>query len=205
MDPGEILGLVDWKRRVLEIYRELRVADEPARAWTRWRDERDRLFKGHSQSPIPASARPDFQGLCYFDYNPAARVLASVIPVSHPQVCTIEASNGAMEAVRFARAGFTLFSRPQQLGLYWFVDYAGGLFLSFRDATSGTETYGGCRYLLDTVKGADLGMLGDRLVLDFNFSYQPSCAYDPRWSCPLAPPDNRLSVAVRAGERRNNR
>ena len=75
------------------------------------------------------------------------------------------------------------------------------MFLPFRDATSGSETYGAGRYLLDTVKGADLGDDGGRLVLDFNFAYNPSCAYDPRWACPLAPPENRLPVAVRAGER----
>ena len=79
--------------------------------------------------------------------------------------------------------------------------YGGGVFLSFADATSGTETYGACRYLLDTVKGSDLGEHGGRLVLDFNFAYNPSCAYDPRWVCPLAPPGNRLAIPVRAGER----
>ena len=73
--------------------------------------------------------------------------------------------------------------------------------MPFADATSGDETYGAGRYVLDTIKGADLGVDGDRLVLDFNFAYNPSCSYDPRWVCPLAPPANRLAVAVRAGER----
>jgi uncharacterized protein (DUF1684 family) len=79
----------------------------------------------------------------------------------------------------------------------------GGVFLPFVDATSGTETYGGGRYLLDTIKGADLGAVGSdgTLVLDFNFSYFPSCAYSSRYVCPLAPSGNRLSGAVRAGER----
>ena len=81
--------------------------------------------------------------------------------------------------------------------------YAGGLFVPFRDATNGTETYGAGRYLLDAAKSADLG--GDparrTLMCDFNFSYQPSCAFDPQWACPLAPPENRLDVPVRAGER----
>ena len=89
----------------------------------------------------------------------------------------------------------------QTLDLYWLDGYGGGIFLSFADATSGRETYGACRYLLDTVKGADLGEEGGRLVLDFNFAYNPSCAYDPRWVCPLAPPGNRLAVPIRAGER----
>jgi uncharacterized protein (DUF1684 family) len=81
--------------------------------------------------------------------------------------------------------------------------YAGGLFLPFRDGTNGTETYGAGRYVLDTAKGADLGAAADggSLVVDFNFAYQPSCAFDPRWACPLSPPENGLDVPVRAGER----
>jgi uncharacterized protein (DUF1684 family) len=91
----------------------------------------------------------------------------------------------------------------RQLSLFWLPDYAGGLFLSFRDATNGAETYGGGRYLLDTAKSADLGgdPGADTLVLDFNFAYQPSCAFDPRWVCPLVPPENHLDLPVRAGER----
>ena len=74
-------------------------------------------------------------------------------------------------------------------------------FVPFRDGTSGAETYGGGRYVLDTVKGSDLGLEAGRLVLDFNFAYNPSCSYDPRWVCPLSPPANRLSLTIRAGER----
>ncbi len=65
----------------------------------------------------------------------------------------------------------------------------------------GRETYGACRYLLDTVKGSDLGEEAGGVVLDFNFAYNPSCAYDPRWVCPLAPPENRLQPAITVGER----
>ena len=81
--------------------------------------------------------------------------------------------------------------------------YAGGLFVPFADATSGRETYGAGRYLLDTVKGADLGgdALAGRLVLDLNFAYNPSCAYSPAWTCPLAPAGNTLAVALPGGER----
>jgi uncharacterized protein (DUF1684 family) len=102
---------------------------------------------------------------------------------------------------RFARARFELHGEPCALELYWLEAYGGGVFLPFGDATGGGETYGGGRYLLDTVKGSDLGGGDDTLVLDFNFAYNPSCAYDPRWACPLTPTANRLSSAVRAGER----
>jgi uncharacterized protein (DUF1684 family) len=92
---------------------------------------------------------------------------------------------------------------PRTLDVYWLEGYGGGLFLPFADATSGSETYGAGRYLLDTVKGADLGSSEEELVLDFNFAYNPSCAYDPQWVCPLAPAANRLGVPVRTGERRS--
>jgi len=75
------------------------------------------------------------------------------------------------------------------------------VFLPVRDATSGSESYGAGRYLLDTVKGADLGLSDGRLVLDFNFAYNPSCSYAARWTCPLAPPANQLHAAVRGSER----
>ena len=113
----------------------------------------------------------------------------------------VAASGG--EVVRFRRFGavrFELEGSAQELAVFWLDAYGGGVFLPFTDGTSGSDTYGGGRYLLDTVKGADLGEEDGRLVLDFNFAYNPSCAYDPRWVCPLSPPENRLPVAVRAGE-----
>jgi uncharacterized protein len=106
-----------------------------------------------------------------------------------------------MAFTRFAVARFALGGEPCELELYWLDAYGGGVFVPFADATSGKETYGAGRYLLDTVKGADLGTEGGRLVLDFNLAYNPSCSYDPRWACPLSPPANRLRIPVRAGER----
>jgi uncharacterized protein (DUF1684 family) len=127
-------------------------------------------------------------------------VLAEVEPAERKTV-EIAALEGAVTFERVGRARFELHGRPATLDLFWLEAYGGGLFLPFADATSGHETYGAGRYLLDTVKGADLGMDGAQLILDFNHAYNPSCAYDPRWVCPLAPPANRLAFAVRAGER----
>ena len=128
-------------------------------------------------------------------------MLASVEP-AEPVLREIATSGERAYAFRrFARARFELAGEARSLDLHWLEGYGGGVFLSFADATSGRETYGACRYLLDTVKGADLGSLDGRLVLDFNFAYNPSCSYDPRWVCPLAPPENRLPVPVYAGER----
>jgi uncharacterized protein (DUF1684 family) len=127
-------------------------------------------------------------------------------------VGAVEAASGELEQLstsgqapigffRIGRVTFTLAETEQALPLYWLDAYGGGLFLPFTDATTGVETYGGGRYLLDTVKGADLGGTGSDLTLDFNYAYNPSCSYNARWHCPLAPTESRLSGPVRAGER----
>ena len=199
---SDALELLDWRRRVFGVYEEIRTSDDPRAAWDRWREVRRELIVGHPQSPIrDPGERSTFAGPAYFDYDQGARVLADVEP-SHPERRVIEGSaDGRFDMTRFGTARFELHGQAQALGLYWIEVYGGGVFLSFRDRTSGRETYGAGRYLLDTVKGADLGAEGGRLVLDFNFAYQPSCSYDPLWVCPLAPPENRLAVEVRAGER----
>jgi uncharacterized protein len=194
------LALLDWKRRVAELYRTVRESSDPMRAWAAWRAGRDELFRGHPQSPLPEGGRGAHGALPFYPYDSGARILAEVVAAA-PVRYDIAASDGAAYAfTRFAHARFAVDGRPCALALYWLEGYGGGLFLPFRDGTSGGETYGGGRYLLDTVKGADLGTKDGRLVLDFNFAYNPSCAYDPRWSCPLSPPENRIGVAVRAGE-----
>ena len=200
--PAE-LELLDWKRRVFALYAEVRASNDQQGAWRHWRRRRDELFSGHPQSPVPEAERSRFSGLPYFDYDARFRVLADVVP-AEPRAYDI-ATSGERESsyrfTRFAVARFALQGGPLELELYWLEGYGGGVFLPFRDATSGRTTYGAGRYILDSVKGADLGMEGDRLVLDFNFAYNPSCAYDPRWVCPLSPPPNRLDLAVEAGER----
>jgi uncharacterized protein (DUF1684 family) len=195
------LELLDWKRRIFGLYAELREAPDAEAAWWRWRAMRDELFRGHPQSPVSAESRAEFGGHSYFDYDPALRMLADIEPADGAQLAIRSSGEEPILFRHFATACFTLAGAPRRLAVYWLEGYGGGVFLPLADATSGTETYGGGRYLLDTVKGADLGEAGGRLVLDFNFAYNPSCAYDPRWVCPLTPPQNRLDVAVRAGER----
>jgi uncharacterized protein (DUF1684 family) len=189
------LELLDWKRRIFELYAEVRADPQPERGWQRWREVREELFRSHPQTPSPAARAR------YFDYDPAFRVHGTVEPAEreHREIAT--SGEQPYSFTRFARTRFELAGGEQSLDLYWLDGYGGGLFLSFADATSGIETYGACRYLLDTVKGSDLGEREGKLVLDFNFAYNPSCAYDPHWVCPLAPPGNRLGVPVRAGER----
>jgi uncharacterized protein len=195
------LDLLDWKRRVAELYARVRSERDASAAVARWRAERDELFARHPQSPLAPARRAGFAGLSYFDPDPAARVLADVAPVEAQRLEVVASDGAGMAFVRFGVARFTLAGAPVALELYWLEGYGGGLFVPFADATSATETYGAGRYVLDTVKGADLGAEDGRLVLDFNLAYNPSCSYDPRWSCPLAPRANRLEIAVRAGER----
>jgi hypothetical protein len=200
LDP---LTLQDWRRRVFELYGAIRADPDPSVAWRRWRAERDALFAGHPATPLPAEARGAFGGLPLYDYDPGARVSAETEPAPEHTLALAGSAGATFGARRFATARFDLAGADLSLDLYWLDGYAGGLFLPFVDATSGSTTYGAGRYLLDTVKGSDLGTDDGRLVLDFNFAYNPSCAYDPRWACPLTPPGNRLSVPIAAGERLN--
>ena len=178
-------------------YADVRASHDPEAAWRRWRERRDELFRTHPQSPAPGH-----DPLQYFAYDPAWRITAALRDLDRdPEPVAIGASGGETILFRpFALAELDFGERPSSLELYWLESYGGGVFLPFRDVTNGRKTYGGGRYLLDTVKGADLGSDGDRLLLDFNFAYNPSCAYAPQWVCPLAPPANSLDVAVRAGE-----
>jgi hypothetical protein len=197
----ELLELLDWKRRFFALYAEIRAATDRAEAWERWRSVRDELFRTHPSSPLDQATRGAYPGIPCFEYDPELRVTASVEALDSEGVRIGSSGDEPIAFERFAAAHFALGGTDHALELYWLAAYGGGIFVPFRDATSGAETYGGGRYLLDTVKGADLGMEGDRLVLDFNYAYNPSCSYDPRWVCPLSPPANRLTAAIRGGER----
>jgi uncharacterized protein len=182
-----------------ELFVELRRRD-PSEATLAWfRGEKDELFRNHLQSPLPASSRAVFRGLSYWPCDPAARVQARLVPVE-PEPAPVEAETPLS---RIGRLEFEYGGASVSLAAFWVQGYAGGLLVPFRDATSGRETYGGGRYLIDSIKSADLGsdLASETVTLDFNYAYYPSCAYDPKWSCPLAPPSNWLRARVEAGER----
>jgi len=184
------LELADWRARVAALY----LSDVDINGF---RTGRDALFAEHPQSPVP---RDTFTGLRYFDPDPSFVVELA-----------LTSANGQLEIDTGGEDGVVTYERvgiaPTPWGpltLWWIHAYGGGLFLPFRDGTCGHQTYGGGRYLTDTVKGTHgrgLTWLGhDTVRLDFNYAYNPSCAYDDAWLCPLAPPENRVPAEIRAGE-----
>ena len=201
---SEHLDLADWRRRVAASYEVLRtdLRADPARLLG-FRAAKDRLFASHPSSPVPPAERRDFRGLAYWRHDPSLSFRLPLEPdLDAPPLDVPRSSAGpAMPYARIGWVSFAVAGVPTRLAVYWLNEYAGGIFIPFRDTTSGTETYGGGRYLWDSGKGADLGSEDDELVIDFNYAYHPSCVYDPIWSCPLAPPENWLTVPIRAGER----
>ena len=189
-------ALLDWRRRVAALYARIRASENPRAAHRLWQDERNRLLRDHPESPIPAQDRKGFTGVPVAPYDPALRFTVAVDTEVQP--ARIEAQTGSDGNVPFERAGIVHVPGIGDLDVWWLASYGGGIFVPVKDASD--ATYGGGRYLLDTVKGADLGGSDGNLVLDFNFAYNPSCAYDPAWACPLAPPGNTVRVPINAGE-----
>lgn len=212
------LAVLDWRRRVAELYAPVRAAGDPEQAHAAWRAGRQELLAHHPASPVPAAERADFAGVTYGAYDPAFRFEVPVAADRDEGRDTDADGDGADEPdrdpvrwdvatgtdgiVAFTKLGVVRLPGLGDLDVWRLGSYGGGVFLPVKDASAGRRTYGGGRYLLDTVKGADLGgdALAGRLVVDLNFAYAPSCAYDPAWACPLAPPGNTLEVAVEVGE-----
>lgn len=194
--------LWDYRRRVADLYHELRRSEPGGQAWTAWRSARDTLFRQHPQSPLEAEDRPEFAGLSYFPYDPAWRFEVILQSLEPDEIISIGHSGSGETAFRpFGQAELNIAGQAAGLTFFWLEGYGGGVFVPFGDLTNGRETYGGGRYLLDSAKGADLGAHDGKVIIDFNFAYHPSCVHSPRWSCPLAPPQNRLPVKMPAGER----
>lgn len=195
------LDVVDWRNRVFALYDAVRRADDPEDAHELWRIERDELMAAHPASPLLPADRAGFEGLPLAPYDPAWRF---TLPVLDAEPAVFEFATGTDGVVGFERIGRVQVPDAGSLDVWRLTSYGGGLFVPVRDALAGRAggTYGGGRYLLDTVKGADLGAdaAGGTIVLDFNFAYNPSCAYDPAWACPLAPAGNVLGVEVPVGE-----
>src|SRR5919202_5876549 len=190
------LTLLDGRRRVARLYADVRAAQTPAEGHELWRAGRDRLFAEHPDSPLEPDDRAGFSGLPVAGYDPALRF--DVELDTDVDATGWEVATDGDGIVPFTRIGVAHLPGLGDLDVWWLESYGGGVFVPVRDPSP--DTYGGGRYVLDTVKGADLGGDDGRLVVDLNFAYHPSCTYDPRWSCPLAPEGNRTAVEVHAGE-----
>ncbi|MDF2444515.1 MAG: uncharacterized protein JWR01_2718 [Subtercola sp.] len=214
-DARTAIETLDWRQRVFGIYAETRrLAAGPGvgvgahtpspvvEAHTFWRGARDELFAMHPQTPLLPEHRDAFDGLPVADYDPAWRFEVELVAPAEPARFDFE--TGTDGVVPFELVGRADVPDVGTLDVWRLTSYGGGLFLPVRDALAGREggTYGGGRYLLDTIKGAFLGEGAKpaSLVLDFNFAYNPSCAYDPAWACPLAPAGNRVAAEIPVGE-----
>ncbi len=198
-----MLDLMDYRQRVAEMYRHVRDEGGGEDVCTWFRQQRDNLFGSHSQSALSATQKAAFSGLNYYDYDPAFRVVAAVDLNVEPETFHVDlGEEGPFTYHRFGQVRMSLPTGIGQLSLFWIMGYGGGVFIPFGDATNGTATYGGGRYLYDTMKGANLGISAYRaeIVLDFNYAYNPSCAYHSRWVCPLSPAENKLPFPIPAGE-----
>jgi len=199
------LAVADWRRQVFALYSKVREisASDPRAAHTLWRDQRNELFATHAASPLLPADREGFEGLRVADYDPAWRFDVVIEPASEPRM--LDVTTGTDGVVPFELLGCVDVPDVGSLAVWRIATYGGGLFIPVKDALAGRAdgTYEGGRYAIDTIKGADLGAgsSADSIVLDFNFTYNPSCAYDPMWACPLAPPDNVATVEIPVGER----
>jgi len=199
------LQLQDWRRRVFGLYAGVRhlSVHSPAEGHELWKSARDELFAGHPQSPLLPDDRARFTGLTIARYDPDWRYELEVRRPEEPVRMVVDSSTDG--PIPFSLVGTVRIPYLGTLDVWRLTAYGGGLFLPIKDALAGQPggTYGGGRYLIDTIKGADLGSGADddSLIVDFNFAYNPSCAYDPSWSCPLAPAGNTVAADIPVGER----
>lgn len=156
------------------------------------RAHKDAFFATDPRSPIPLEERHGFDGLEYYELDPSLRFHTDLEPVDPIDVPIATTTGDERVYQKVAGVQLTIDASRILLSLY-----AGGgesLFLPWRDATSGIETYGAGRYL-------DIEVEGPRVTIDFNYAYPPFCAYNDAYSCALPPADNWLDVPIRAGER----
>ena len=190
--------ILQWRRLTLDLYRAVRHAPTPRDGHALWVAGRDDMLANHPATPIPPERRLGFRA-DVAPYDPDLRFVVPVdVSVAAQRREVPTASDGV---VPFERVGRVELPGLGELDVWWLDSYGGGMFIPLRDGSSGSVTYGGGRYLIDTVKGADLGGDTSGLVVDLNFACQPSCAYSSEWVCPLPGPGNTLSVSADVGER----
>jgi len=160
---------------------------------TDFRADKDEFFKHHPQSPFTPEQQQVFTGLEYFPKNDDLRLEVTVEKFSDQQPMQMQTSTGGVQTyVRYGRFKFQVDGQPAELTIY---QNENGFFLPFVDSLGGKETYPAGRYLEPEP------LPGERFLVDFNVAYNPYCAYNEMWSCPITPAENRLKVPIRAGEK----
>lgn len=194
---GAILSLADWRLQMAALYQQVSTSDRLADIWPYFISERTRLYDTHPQSPLQKG-----NSMAFFDYDPAFYFEVALRPLSASSVHKADGGkDGMIDFNAVAVTDGLAASLGAELVIYQMAHYGGGLFLPFGDATNGGASYGGGRYLIDSAKSAWLGMAQERIRLDFNFAYFPSCAHDSQYLCPLSPAENRLPNAIEVGEK----
>jgi uncharacterized protein (DUF1684 family) len=193
--------LADWRRRVASLYGAVRAEPDPADGHARWRAGRDELFRTHPQSPLAADSPFQESGLPYWPYDASLRFELQLLPAAEQEELQVPTDGDGTTTMQLLGSVELPSPIGGSIGVWWLKQYAGGLFVPLRDGSARDTSYGGGRYLLDTAKSADLGGTDSALVIDLNFLYHPSCVYDYRWQCPLAPEQNVITASINAGER----
>jgi uncharacterized protein len=158
-----------------------------------FRTEKDEFFRRHPQSPLTPEQRRVFTGLQYFPENDALRLEVTVDLLKDQEPMQMQTSTGGVQDyVRYGKFRFQVDGQEAELTIY---QNENGFFLPFVDSLAGKETYPAGRYLEPDA------LPGNRFYVDFNLAYNPYCAYNEMWSCPITPPENRLKIPIRAGEK----
>ena len=203
-----LLSLINWRREIFSIYDEVRSEEDGIVAWNKWKDKRENLFKFHPESPtFDPKKQSGFNDVpVLYSYNQKFSLFSKFELISNSDIIQLNTDENSITRLKpFIKTTNLKDFLGIELTIFKIEGYGGGLFLPFTDigCKSGGAHYEGGRYLIDTVKGADLGELKtDELRLDFNFSYNPSCSYNSKWTCPILKNFNRISILVDAGEKK---
>ena len=203
-----LLSLINWRREIFSIYDEVRSEEDGIVAWNIWKDKREKLFKFHPESPtFDPKKQSGFNDVpVLYSYNQKFSLFSKFEQISNSEIIQLNTDENSITRLKpFIKTTNLIDFLGIELTVFKIEGYGGGLFLPFTDTgcKSGGAHYEGGRYLIDTVKGADLGELKtDELRLDFNFSYNPSCSYNSKWTCPILKDYNRISILVDAGEKK---
>ncbi len=169
---------------------------EYIKAVEQFRKEKDEFFRQGPQSPLTPEQRQAFKGLKYYPVDPKYRIITKLIKLDDPEIIEIPTTGGSSQHyIKFGKITFAIDDQNCELIIFQST-HDNHLFLPFRDATAGKETYGAGRYV-------EVELLeDDTCIVDFNLAYNPYCAYNDNWVCPMTPFENYLNCEIKAGEKK---